>query len=199
MLLLTNGYAGDPAMANRKDWRTLIKEDLSPPKARSPSHLNHRKQVKYQKVDWNDKTSELQQQVLKIKQEQAKIDLIFSSPARDLTQEIATKAAKRQVMLKKKLDSVYTEEKVIKQKQAISQQVSAVQKRIQEIKHEINEIDRFLSNPFTDKKLSSEQRKATWLKAADKKKALEKALAESVKIFNRLALEEKVTRRRSGK
>jgi hypothetical protein len=191
------------------DWKTLIKEDLSPPQARSQARSKYIKPARYQKVEWDDKNSELQQEIIKIKQEQAKLDLILSSRTRGITLEnkkilfkeepkvveLKTKAAKRQVMLKKKLDSVYAEEKTMKQKQAVSQQVTAVQTRILEIKHEITEIDRFLSNPFTDKRLSSEQRKATWLKAADKKKALEKALAEAVKIWNKLTLEEKVTRR----
>jgi hypothetical protein len=177
------------------EWKTLIKEDLSPPQARAQSRSKHMKPVRYQKVEWDDKTSEIQQQVLKTRQELSKLDLIFSSHAKDITPEIATKAAKRQVILKKKLDSLYTAEKATKQKQAISQQIAEVQTRIENIRHEIKAIDQFLSNPFGDKQLSSNQRKAAWLKAADRKKALEKALRETVKEWNKLTLEEKVTKR----
>jgi hypothetical protein len=53
------------------------------------------------------------------------------------------------------------------------EQILELKKRAAEINHELNKINRFLSNPFENKSITSEKRKKMWENSAKKKQALE--------------------------
>jgi hypothetical protein len=61
------------------------------------------------------------------------------------------------------------------------EKVLQLKDRINVIYHELNKINRFLSNPFENKSLTVDKRKTMWIKATKKKQGLEKELAETKK------------------
>ena len=63
------------------------------------------------------------------------------------------------------------------------EKVLQIKDRVAVINHELNKVNRFLSNPFENRSLTVDKRKALWIKATKKKQDLEKEHLELKKVL----------------
>jgi hypothetical protein len=187
------------------DWRTLTDDNLSPERARSISR-KPKIVARHQKVVWNGSAAELENQILTVKQELAKIELILNpSYQKDVTAEQFTKLSKRQVTLKKKLDQLTNTAAALADQKIAAEKISILNKKIAENRTELIKLEKFMTDPFVQTRPASpdkqmwNKRRLLWEEAAKKKSGLEKEQSVLYKKISELTNDFNAARGRKRK